>query len=144
MSWAKKRGERGIGKESGNRVSGGCSRRRHLWADLLRLDATHLCATAWEIRPRAQWPCGHRRCQNRCTAQPIKLLDKHRPLGANQPAAQTSEDQKATVSTRCKEQQNFDDETFIYLHTNKKTPPRCWSQDSPIAGLQFDFLQPLF
>ena len=50
---------------------------------------------------------------NRCTAQPIKLLDKHRPLGANQQAAQTSQEkQKAMVSTHCEEQEHFDGETF--------------------------------
>lgn len=55
MSWGKKhRKHDNQGGESGNRVSGERSRRCHLWADLERLDATHLCGTAWEIRPRAQ------------------------------------------------------------------------------------------
>lgn len=58
-------------EDSGNRVSGGCSRRCHLWVDLQRLHATHLCGTAWEIRPSAQWPCGHLRCQT--GAQPSQL-----------------------------------------------------------------------
>lgn len=58
-------------KESGNREGSGCSRQCHLWVDLQRLRATHLCGTAWEIRPSAQWPCGHLRCQT--GAQPSQL-----------------------------------------------------------------------
>lgn len=54
---------------------------------------------------------------NRCTAQPIKLLDKHMPLGANQLAAQTSqEQQKAVVSIQCEQQKHFDGETFISVY----------------------------
>lgn len=72
------------------------------------------CLEDKALSTMAQWPPVQ---PNRCTAQPIKLLDKHGPLGANQQAAQTSEETQSrgiypqTTTTLCWE--NFSLKTKV-------------------------------